>query len=43
MWSGPFQSLCAPCHSTFKQSQERGGIKHLTGCDAHGEPLFFAW
>jgi 5-methylcytosine-specific restriction enzyme A len=32
-WSGPFQSLCAPCHSRFKQSLESGGLKHLYGCD----------
>jgi hypothetical protein len=42
-WSGPFQSLCATCHSRFKQSQESGGTKHLMGCDAQGEPLFFKW
>ncbi len=23
-WSGPFQSLCAPCHSQTKQSTEKG-------------------
>jgi hypothetical protein len=39
--SGPFQSLCATCHSRFKQSQECGGIKHLRGRDAQGEPLFY--
>jgi 5-methylcytosine-specific restriction enzyme A len=42
-WSGPFQSLCATCHSLFKQSEERGGVKHLHGCDEQGEPLFFDW
>jgi 5-methylcytosine-specific restriction enzyme A len=42
-WAGSFQSLCATCHSRFKQSQESGGVKHLTGCDAQGEPLFFEW
>ena len=40
---GPFQSLCATCHSRFKQSQESGGNKHLYGCDANGEPLFYEW
>jgi hypothetical protein len=39
-WSGPFQSLCAPCHSRFKQSQESDVVKHLMGCDEQGEPLF---
>jgi len=24
-WNGPFQSLCASCHSSDKQSQERTG------------------
>ena len=42
-WSGPFQSLCATCHSLFKQSEESGGLKHLRGCDEQGEPLFFEW
>jgi 5-methylcytosine-specific restriction protein A len=42
-WSGPFQSHCATCHSRFKQSEERGGVKHLSGCNAQGEPLFFDW
>jgi hypothetical protein len=23
-WRGPFQSLCTPCHTRTKQSQERG-------------------
>jgi hypothetical protein len=36
-------TLCSTCHSIFKQSQERGGVKHLRGCDAQGEPLFFEW
>lgn len=26
-WHGPFQSLCAPHHSSVKQSQEKGGSK----------------
>jgi hypothetical protein len=30
-WHGDLQSLCAACHSLFKQSEERGGVKHLTG------------
>jgi 5-methylcytosine-specific restriction protein A len=24
-WSGPFQSLCAPCHNSEKQRIEKGG------------------
>lgn len=24
-WSGPFQSLCKPCHDRHKQSEERTG------------------
>ena len=39
-WAGPFQSLCATWDGRFKQS---GGVKHLQGCDANGEPLFFEW
>jgi 5-methylcytosine-specific restriction enzyme A len=37
------QSLCKHCHDTFKQSQEKGGTRHLSGCDVTGEPLFFDW
>ena len=40
---GELQSLCATCHSLFKQSQEAGGEKHLTGCDETSEPLFYEW
>ncbi|MDF4005308.1 hypothetical protein P3W33_18065 [Luteibacter sp. PPL552] len=36
-WNGPFQSLCAPCHSGDKARMERG--KERRGCDAHGWPL----
>jgi 5-methylcytosine-specific restriction enzyme A len=39
-WHGELQSLCATCHSRFKQSEESGGTKHLMGCDQTGEPLF---
>jgi 5-methylcytosine-specific restriction enzyme A len=42
-WHGELQSLCATCDSRFKQSEESGGTKHLRGCDASGEPLFFEW
>jgi hypothetical protein len=31
------------CHSRFKRSEEKGGTKHLTGCDVNGEPLFYDW
>lgn len=36
-WSGPFQSLCKPCHDGAKQSEERTG--RVKGCDACGRPL----
>jgi hypothetical protein len=26
-----------------KQSEERGGTKHMMGWDESGEPLFFEW
>jgi hypothetical protein len=42
-WHGDLQSLCATCHSMRKQSEERGGTKHLVGCDETGEPLFYNW
>jgi 5-methylcytosine-specific restriction protein A len=42
-WCGELQSLCATCHSRFKQSHESGGQKHLRGCDEFGEPRFFDW
>lgn len=35
--SGPFQSLCGPCHSSAKQSQERTG--YLKGVDQGGNPI----
>lgn len=28
-WSGPFQSLCSPCHNSLKQSEERGNIRDV--------------
>ena len=36
-WNGELQSLCARCHNTVKQSEERTGKK--LGCDAAGIPL----
>ena len=35
-WSGPFQSLCKPCHDSAKQSEEARG--YVKGCDATGRP-----
>lgn len=35
-WAGPFQSLCAPCHSGDKARVEAG--RHLRGCDVDGWP-----
>lgn len=29
-WSGPFQSLCKPCHDRDKQSEERTGRAKVT-------------
>lgn len=26
-WAGPFQSLCAPCHASIKQREERGQVR----------------
>jgi hypothetical protein len=34
---GPFQSLCAPCHSSLKQSEEKLGYRK--GVDGQGRPL----
>lgn len=36
-WSGPFQSLCAGCHSRFKQQEERG--RAVVRYDATGWPI----
>lgn len=36
-WYGELQSLCATCHSSHKQAQEKSGV--LRGCDAQGAPL----
>jgi 5-methylcytosine-specific restriction enzyme A len=35
-WVGPFQSLCAECHSGPKQAEEHGKVR---GCDVNGWPL----
>jgi 5-methylcytosine-specific restriction protein A len=33
-WSGPFQSLCAPCHNRHKSAEERSGkAKAIIGLD----------
>jgi hypothetical protein len=42
-WHGEPQSLCATCHSLYKQSREKGGTKHLQGCDEHGDLRSFEW
>lgn len=36
LFAGPLQSLCATCHASRKQQQERGGIAR--GCDSAGIP-----
>lgn len=36
-WNGALQSLCASCHSSLKQQQEKSGT--FRGCDTHGRPL----
>lgn len=36
-WSGPFQSLCKPCHDSDKQREELGTLR--LGCDADGIPI----
>lgn len=36
-WFGKLQSLCNTCHSSAKQSEDRG--KPLRGCDVNGIPL----
>lgn len=36
-WSGPFQSLCGPCHNSHKQRLEKGG--GVMGCDDLGMPI----
>lgn len=36
-WRGELQSLCSECHSSSKQSIERGG--RAMGCDVNGLPL----
>jgi 5-methylcytosine-specific restriction enzyme A len=37
LFDGPLQSLCAACHSAWKQQQETTG--HIRGCDVNGMPL----
>lgn len=37
LFEGPLQSLCAPCHSGWKQELETSGT--LKGCDLTGMPL----
>jgi hypothetical protein len=40
-YAGPFQSLCATCHSAVKQAEEQSG--HARGCDVHGNPIGREW
>lgn len=35
-WSGPFESLCAPCHDGPTQAEERRG--HVIGSTIEGRP-----
>lgn len=37
LFAGPLQSLCASCHSGWKQQLETSG--RIRGCDASGIPL----
>lgn len=36
-WNSPLQSLCAPCHDSFKQRLEKSGRE--VGCDDAGVPI----
>lgn len=38
LFAGPLQSLCAHCHNSWKQAQERGA-QFMKGCDMTGRPL----
>jgi hypothetical protein len=31
--------MSKPCHDIFKQSQEKGGVGFMKGCDEEGNPL----
>lgn len=37
LFEGELQSLCAECHSSWKQALENGG--HIKGCTLAGMPL----
>ncbi len=37
LFEGPLQSLCKPCHDSWKQALENGG--NMKGSDLHGYPL----
>lgn len=37
LFEGPLQSLCAPCHSSWKQQMETSG--RMRGSDRHGIPV----
>lgn len=38
-----WRALCKEHHDRDAQSEEKGGVKHLRGCDAHGNPLHRQW
>jgi hypothetical protein len=40
-YAGPFQSLCATCHSSAKQAEEKSGV--VRGCDVDGKPFGRDW
>lgn len=37
LFAGPLQSLCKPCHDSWKQQAESGGL--MKGCDINGNPI----
>jgi 5-methylcytosine-specific restriction protein A len=37
LFAGPLQSLCAPCHNSWKQAMESGS--YIRGSDVRGNPL----
>lgn len=37
LFAGPLQSLCKPCHDSYKQELETTG--HVRGCDLNGYPI----
>jgi 5-methylcytosine-specific restriction endonuclease McrA len=37
LFDGPLQSLCKPCHDSWKQQMEKSG--RVKGCDMRGIPI----